>query len=108
MLIEEDEMIPAVKFNSIFLNKTVENQVTRVLEEKTGLENAVMYYQFASIFRLQKFAKISLKYTERCFTMVCKSKNFLQLDFAYLERILFSSELEITSELEVLNAADKG
>ena len=34
MLIKEDEILPAVKFNKIFLNKNVENQVTGILKEK--------------------------------------------------------------------------
>ena len=38
--------------------------------------------------------------------MVVVSENFLHLDFTLVERILSSSELDITSEVQVLNAAD--
>ena len=107
VVIEEDEMLPAVKFNSIFLNKNVENQVTRVLKEKIDLKNAVTYYQFADTFQLLKLVTEAFTYSERCFTMVSKTKNFLQLDFEYVYKILSSSELDIYSELEVFETADK-
>ena len=38
--------------------------------------------------------------------MVAKTKNFSELDFALVKKILQSSKLHITSELEVFNAAN--
>lgn len=48
---------------------------------------------------------MSLCYIQRCFTSVCETENFLELDFNRITFILSSSQLNITSELEVLNAA---
>ena len=46
-----------------------------------------------------------LRYTERCFPIVIETKNFFHLDFNLVVKILASSELNIHSEVEVLNAA---
>ena len=107
MLIKEDALLPAVKTNSIFLNEKVENQVTQSIKENINLQNLVTYYSFADTFKLQKLVKETFRYIERCFTMVCKNKNFLQLDFTYVKHILSSSDLDISSEVEVLNAANE-
>ena len=47
-----------------------------------------------------------MNYVERCFTMIADNENFLQLDFALVQKILLSSKLHITSELEVFYAAN--
>ena len=52
------------------------------------------------------FQMIFLCYIERMFTVVIDTENFLQLSFAVIAKILSSSSLHITSELEVLKAAD--
>ena len=45
-------------------------------------------------------------YLEKWFTEFVKTECFLEIDFALLHRILSSSNLEITSEIEVFDAAD--
>ena len=47
-----------------------------------------------------------MSYAERCFLMVAETKNFLELEFALVKKILQSSKLHITSELEVFYAAN--
>ena len=76
-------------------------------KNKVKLQNVVTYYQFAKIFKLGILDKDTLSYIESCFTMVTKSHNFLHLDYVFVDKILSSSDLEITSELEVMNAAEK-
>ena len=44
---------------------------------------------------------------ERCFTMLVDTDNFLELDYNLVAKILESSKLFITSEVEVYNAADR-
>ena len=44
-------------------------------------------------------------FVQRCFPAVVKTPSFLQLDFNFVNKILSSSQLRVSTELEVLNAA---
>ena len=99
-------MMPAFKINKIFPKERLQNQITRFIENKLNFESVATYYQLANIFNLHNCAAISLKYIERCFTMVVESQSFSHLRFNLVEKILSSSELDITSEFQVLQAAN--
>ena len=43
---------------------------------------------------------------ESYFTVVAESNNFLELDYMFLKSILYSSKLHITSEFDIVRAAD--
>ena len=45
-----------------------------------------------------------MRFIERCFAIVAESKDFSELDFASLVKILSSSGLNIDSELQVFDA----
>ena len=51
-------------------------------------------------------ATYSLRYIQRCFSDVAKTENFTQIDFTAVKKLLSSPELNITSELEIMKAAD--
>ena len=76
------------------------------IKSKISVQNVATYYQIATFFNLTDIIKLALSYIERCFTIVCETKNFLELDFNMVAKILASSELRIDSELEVLDAAE--
>ena len=48
-----------------------------------------------------------MRFIERCFTIVSDTDNFKQLDYTLISKILASSELLITSEIEVFNVAER-
>ena len=73
--------------------------------EKVNLKNVVMCFQLSHNFKLKNLFKQSSSFVERCFTMMAKSPAFLELDFVLVENVLSSSNLDITSQLEVMNAA---
>ena len=77
------------------------------IKNKINVKNVATFYQVAKKFNFAELAKTTLCYIERCFAIACETKNFLQLDFTTVAKILASSELHIDSELQVLNAADK-
>ena len=104
--IKIDILIPAVKISGILLDKNIENQVIKLIKEKINLQNVALYYQFADAFKLRALVKETFRYIERCFTMVCKTKTFLQLDFTHVNMIINSCQLDVCSEVEVLKAAD--
>ena len=77
-----------------------------IMKEKLCVENAARLYQLTDILQLFSYQKQMLSYIERCFTSVVETQSYLQLDFNLVEKILDSSGLNFTSELEVFNAAD--
>ena len=85
----------------------LENNDFKELRKKINVKNVATYHQTGKLFNSTELAELTLCYIERCFTTVCETKNFLELDFNLIENILGSSELRIDSELEVLNAADE-
>ena len=89
------------------INEDLENKPSKQLMKMINTQNVTFYLKLASIFNLARIARALLSYIERCFTMVVKSKTFLQIDYDLVKRILSSSRLEITSELEVFDAADE-
>ena len=76
------------------------------LESKVNIRNAASYYELTGLFSLQKLTKKLQNYLELHFTTVAETTGFLDLDFALVKKILSSSSLKITSELEVFNAVD--
>ena len=62
------------------------------------------YYCIADTFKLFNLSKTAFSYIQRCFTMVTDTKQFLNLDFRLVAKILSSSQLDITSELEIFKA----
>ena len=74
------------------------------MQSKMTVRNNLLYHQITDIFNLSGLLQTSMTYTKRCFLMVAETNSFLQLDFAFVKKILQSSKLHITSELEVFYA----
>ena len=78
--------------------------VNRV-KEKINLQNECkhkfisLFYQVSSFYNLIDFRNEALTYTYRWFTTIAKTENFRQLDFNSVNKILSSSEFNISSEL---------
>ena len=79
----------------------------RFENKKLQSSNIAFSYQLANVFNLTSLYKETFSYIERCFSIFVENKNFLDLSFFLVSKILASSELFITSELEVLDAANK-
>ena len=58
---------------------------------------------FSKLPSLGHFTKM---YFERWFTVFVETRSFLEQDFTFLLKLLSSSNLYITSEIEVFDAAD--
>ena len=65
-----------------------------------------LYYFIANNFNMTKLGILSFSLIERCFTMLADSQSFLELDYSLVAKILLSSSLHITTEIEVFNVAD--
>ena len=79
----------------------------RFENKKLQSSNIAFSYQLANVFNLTSLYKETFSYIERCFSIFVENKNFLDLSFFLVSKLLASSELFITSELEVLDAANK-
>ena len=76
------------------------------MEYKLNIQNVLNLYQLTNLFNVSHLGKASFIYIERFFTMLVETRHFLELDYTAISKILASSELTITSELEVYKAAD--
>ena len=81
--------------------------MSKPIEEKLQIINVTFFHQFAHVFHLTSLQTTTLRYIERCFTTVVDTQQFLEIDFTLISKILGSCELSVTTELEVLSAANK-
>ena len=95
-----------MKTSKILLDEVKETKTCSFMKTKNN-KDSVVYFYISNIFKLSKLLEDSLSAIERCFSMIVESNNFLELDFISIKKIFSSSGLNIDSELQVFNAADK-
>ena len=89
------------------LEDVKENKIFRPLLSTISPKGSLVFYCFSNIFNVTSLFEESLSLIVRYFSVVTESNNFVDLDFTCLRKILTSGELNIDSELQVLNAADR-
>ena len=84
------------------------NRIKEIINHKNESKHNFisLFFQLSSIYNLVDFRNEALYYIHRWFTVIAKTENFQQLDFNSVIKILSSSELNISSELEVFNASN--
>ena len=92
--------------SKLLSDKQLENQTSKHFEDKLTIQNSTSFFYFSRLFQLPELSKLSLGVVERWFTTIANSKNFLELDFINVAKVLNSSELLVDSELQVFNAAN--
>ena len=95
-----------LKARSILLRENYENEALKTIKRRVNIQNVATYYQIAKHFNCETLANRSFRYIELFFSIVCKTRSFLEIDFKELLMIITSSELHIDSELEVITAGD--
>ena len=91
---------------SLTLNKTLEEKLTNFIKSIISyrwFNNMIILQMFCKLPSLDQFTKM---YLERWFTVFVETKCFLKLDYAFVHRLLSSSNLRITSEVQVFDAVD--
>ena len=101
------EIISVWKINKLSLNKKACNKISKIFEGKLQIQNAASVYQFVNLFNSSSLQKSTNNYLERCFTILSDNESFLELEFNLISKIFASSELLITSEIEVYSAANR-
>ena len=100
---EDKELIQGFLINKLFIKKELG---IKHIADKINVENVILYHKLADIFEISVLSQTTLRYIERCFTMVAETQNFLECNVVLVKRILYSSNLHITSELEVYDAVN--
>ena len=103
---EENKFIIALRTSELLIIKDLKYELSENMKDKLNVENALFLFKIADVFSLPNLYEATLSYTYRSFTMVTKTQSFLELDFLNVANILKSSQLLVTSELEVFNAAE--
>ena len=101
---KEHEIILALKTYKLLQKEHTTMKISKVLQNKLRVENIIAFYSLAKCCNLTTISESSLCYIEICFPMLVGTQNFLHLSFNLVSKILESSELNIHSEVEVLNA----
>ena len=101
------ETVKAIRFNKLYLNKNAVSTICTILKEKLQIKNAASVYQSVNLFNFSSLESTILSYIQRCFTILSDNEKLLELEFSLVFKILSSSELLITSEIEVFKYADR-
>ena len=104
---QDDDFVQYLKRRKIYYNETLEGTICEYTENNFYVSDVTLFYTLSTIFSLSKLNALNMLCIERCFAMVAKIYNFIDLEFDLVRKIFSSSELHITSELEVFDAADK-
>ena len=102
---EEIALVSNLKMNGLMLDEDKNTNISKCIENKISVQNAITFYQLTKLYKIKCSADIIFNYIERCFPMVAETQNFLEVEFNEFSKILNSSELNIHSELEINNAA---
>ena len=100
------KLISTLKTYNILLSENEANKISKVFKEKFTFEKVTIFYEIAHFFNFPNLSDALFCYIKRLFPLVSETENFLQLSFSVIAKILSSSSLHITSEMEVLQAVN--
>ena len=103
---DDEKFVRAFKTNSILLSEELENELCNYIESTINYKNASIYYKLTSVVHLPKFVKVVLRYIEYCFSLFVETKNLLEMDYKFVAKILSSSNIDITSEIEIFDVGN--
>ena len=100
------KILVVLKLNQLELDKCTKDNVHDFIKSKINPQNVATYFCLSKLYNLPDISKVAMDYIQCWFTAVAKTKNFLHLDFPLIKRIVSSSKLNTTSEIEVFTAAN--
>ena len=103
----KENTIVVSRLNKLSLNEDTRSKTETTILKNLHIKSAAFVYQFVNLFNLPSLHKTTLRFIERCFTIVCDTVSFLELNYSSISKILASSSLLITSEVEVFNIAER-
>ena len=96
-----------MKFNKLTLIKETKTEIIKYIQDKIEFKNVTTFFQLVKVFNLTDCSTTALKYIERYFTMLVESNSLIELDYDLFVKIVRSSELNVDTEIEVFQAANK-
>ena len=106
MATNEEKFTKSLVLNKLFLNNDEDISFNDHLMDTINVFNVAIFYKLAGIYSLANLTEGCFSFIQRCFTMVATTTNFLELGYNYVMKILSSSEVNVTSELEVFNVVE--
>ena len=100
------EVISAVKTVQLFPNMNLKKRINKTFVGSVNMQNVLSSFKLADVFNLKNPADYFLRCIEGSFAMVADTKDFLELDYEQVAKILGSSGLQIASEVEIFTAAN--
>ena len=100
------EAISAVKIVQFLPSMNLEKRINKLFVDSVNIQNVLSSFKLADIFNLKNPAEHFLRRIEGSFAMLADTKNFLELDYEQVAKILGSSALQIVSEVEIFTVAD--
>ena len=95
--------------SSFTQNKSLEEKLYNLIKSSLNYECTTRFDRLTILTVLTKSAILdhfTKTYFERWFTLFAETNCFLELDYAFLYKLLSSSNLRITSEIEVFDAVE--
>ena len=102
----ETNLLHFLESINISNNEKLTPMLFDVIKDKLDIKNILVFLTLFDSFKISDLKIATLNYIYRSFTIITDTLNFLELDFQLIAKILSSSQLSITSEFEVFNAAD--
>ena len=101
-------MIVDFRASDMFILESFKQRFYKIMREKMQPKQLCFCYKVFTVFgkHFEDRCKLIFSRIERFFTEIVESTSFVELDYELVKRILSSQQLFLTSELEVLNAAD--
>ena len=103
---EKNKLFVALSLEKIKDKNYVETKMFKYIKSKITPQNVATHYQLSKLYCFKNISKQTKAYIDCWFTTVADTNNFLELDFELVKKVLLSSDLHITSEIEVFNAAE--
>ena len=98
-----DSLLLVLKTKQLLLDEDDGYKTCKKIRKKIDIENVAAVLFFAKIFKLSSLVKLSLNFIERNLSLISDSFKLLELDIICIEKVLSSEELNIDSEMEIVN-----
>ena len=95
-----------LRVGKMFNSEVMKDVAKDIIESSINVENALFVFEGSILFNLPRLKVSALKCIFRWFSYLVSNKKHYDLKFDSFRSLLFSSALDITSEMEVVIAAD--
>ena len=95
-----------LRVGKMFNSEVMKDVAKDIIESSINVENAFFVFEGSILFNLPRLKVSALKCIFRWFSYLVSNKKHYDLKFDSFRSLLFSSALDITSEMEVVIAAD--